>query len=130
MLPFFLLFFKNNFNKSLLITIKVIYLHIELIETKKLATMTVQDLKNHREQIIEFATFYQLDVNKFMSFLLEGVDFGLNNTENVMEYVNDSYIYTFRKTKINKVAESSARAIQEGRKDEFNLRNYLSNKNA
>lgn len=91
--------------------------------------MTIQDLKNKRNEIIEFATEKDLDVKYFMTVLAEGVEFGLNETEDVMEYVEDIYDNTFKPRKRNKVAESRAKAEFEGRVEEFDTKAYFANKN-
>ena len=93
--------------------------------------MTLQDLKNHRESIIEFASDKGLDLKEFMNSLAEAVEFGLNESEDVMEFVYNYWYYTLapRSRKTSKVAESRAKAVQDGRMDEFDINRHYAKKN-
>ena len=93
--------------------------------------MTIQDLKNHREEIIAFANDKGLDLKKFMNHLVEAVNFGLNETEDVMEFVYHTWDYTFatRSRKVPKYAEIIGSMEIEGKIKTFNMNNYYANKN-
>lgn len=92
--------------------------------------MEIQDLKNNRNEIIEFATEKNLELKDFMKNLVEAVEFGLNETEDVMEFVYDFWYYTYasRSRKTNKSAELFAESEFKGNYTKLDLNTYYASK--
>lgn len=85
--------------------------------------MTIQDLKTSKTQII--ARFYELGgiqsmLNEFMCTMLQAVEFGLNNSEDCIELVDQFYNSRYAGVAIKQNLRETIGAIEERNGGRYN----------
>lgn len=99
--------------------------------------MTLQDLKDNRQEIIDEVNFKNnvsgnyVDLKTLMQSMVERVEFGMaHEYDSIEDFVSDVYEdLRPRSRKTSRVAESYGRAVEDGRIEEFDMRKYFANKN-
>lgn len=93
-------------------------------------TFTLQDLKDNRESIIEYHSDYpHVDLKTFMQFLVDRINFGINEGEDLMEWVSEANeICRPTSRRVSQMAERQAELVFQGKMKEFDTKKYWDNK--